>query len=123
MYRLKDNIEIYNACLDMYQTVEQEAAALFAPLEHVDVPKHFVPKSSRMKKPPSIMTSNVSGRRKKASWEVLTPMREKREQEWNSPRKKRLAAKKARNAVAENVSGALLEEETKKTEAPIVKMV
>jgi hypothetical protein len=109
----------------LYRTIEDEAEALFSPLEQLEIPKDFVPKSLKSKQSLSITTSNVTGRRQKASWEVLTPMREKRDKEWSSPRKERLAAKKAgASKLDADIGGAaLLETATSKKEAAVVKLV
>jgi hypothetical protein len=52
-------------------------------------------------------------------------MREKRDKEWSSPRKERLAAKKAgANKLDADIGGAaLLETATSKKEAAVVKLV
>ncbi|KAG7374342.1 hypothetical protein IV203_013437 [Nitzschia inconspicua] len=77
--------ETRKACLALYYTVEDEALALFEPLQQLSIPE--APKPAPVDAPV---------RTKKASWEVTTPMREKR-QEWTSPRKKRLAMGAAEN--------------------------
>jgi hypothetical protein len=124
-HNMKENSEVRKACLDLYRTIEDEAEALFSPLEQLEIPKDFVPKSLKSKQSLSITTSNVTGRRQKASWEVLTPMREKRDKEWSSPRKERLAAKKAgASKLDADIGGAaLLETATSKKEAAVVKLV
>ncbi|KAL3912235.1 MAG: hypothetical protein SGARI_001266, partial [Bacillariaceae sp.] len=118
-----ENSDIYKECRDWHRIVEDEALELFAPLEEVNIPKNWMPKSSRSKPSLSISTtSNPSGRRKKASWEVLTPMREQRAQQWSSPRKKRLAAVKAGPNAAANVKGVPLETESSEYNQAVVKL-
>ena len=66
-------------CLDLYKQIEGEALDLFEPLERIPLVKDFKAKH--------IETGNStrsSPRKQRAPWEILTPMRQKRE--WMSPR-------------------------------------
>ncbi len=68
--------------LDLYQRVEEEAMELFEPLQHIPLPELDDTTDDGM-----IYKGESLTDRKKASWEVMTPMREKRV--WISPRKNR----------------------------------
>jgi hypothetical protein len=72
--------ETRKVCLELYDTVEDEALMLFEPLQHLSIPEA----------PRGMKDDDGTLRQEKASWDVATPMRERR-QEWTSPRKNRLA--------------------------------
>ena len=74
--RLDD--QTYQVCLDLYEQIEGEALDLFEPLERIPQVKDFETKEE------TIIDTIGSPRKKRAPWEVLTPMRQKRE--WMSPR-------------------------------------
>ncbi len=69
--------QTYETCLDLYQRIEGEAVALFEPLERIPLAKDFVETTEEN-------TNPKTPRKKRAPWEILTPMRLKRE--WTSPR-------------------------------------
>lgn len=61
-------------CLDLYEQIEGEALDLFKPVERIPSVKNY-----KVKYNPT-----VSPRKQRAPWEILTPMRQKRQ--WTSPR-------------------------------------
>jgi len=65
-------------CLNLYERIEAEALDLFEPLERIPLAKGYEIKSKE--------NSNlvVSSRGMRAPWEIITPMRQKRQ--WTSPR-------------------------------------
>jgi hypothetical protein len=69
-------------CHVLYDTVEDEALALFEPLKHLSIPeaRHGMEDAS----------ADESMRQTNAYWEAATPMRERRK-EWISPRTRRYA--------------------------------
>ena len=66
-------------CLDLYEQIEGEALDLFEPLERIPLVEEYEAKSQSKQQRPS-----SSPRKKLAPWEILTPMRQKRQ--WTSPR-------------------------------------
>jgi hypothetical protein len=67
-------------CLDLYERIEGEALDLFEPLERIPLVKDF--KAEQHEEIGSPLAS--SNRKQRAPWEILTPMRQKRQ--WMSPR-------------------------------------
>ena len=66
-------------CLDLYKQIEGEALDLFEPLERIPLVKDF-----KVKHNETGNSTDSSPRKQRAPWEILTPMRSKRQ--WTSPR-------------------------------------
>ena len=65
-------------CLNLYERIEGEALDLFEPLEKIPLVKDYSIKCNANSSP------ILQRRDKRAPWEILTPMRQKRQ--WTSPR-------------------------------------
>ena len=87
-------------CLDLYEQIEGEALDLFEPLERIPLVKDFEAKEEKS-------TNNVLPRKKRAPWEILTPMRRKRE--WTSPRSRINRNRAARSSGTTTISNTFFE--------------
>jgi len=65
-------------CLDLYEQIEGEALDLFEPLKRIPLVMDFEANHKESN------ATNPLPRKKRAPWEILTPMRQKRQ--WTSPR-------------------------------------
>jgi len=74
-------------CLDLYAKVEAEALDIFEPLQNIPIPDSQIFGTTMVGQDRS--GGEKGYRQKKAPWEIVTPMREKRQ--WTSPREKRFA--------------------------------
>eukprot|EP00536_Pseudo-nitzschia_multiseries_P000691 jgi/Psemu1/233922/estExt_Genewise1.C_80180 len=74
-------------CLDLYQKIEGEALDLFEPLQRIPLVKNYIPKTNNNATATATATASNEAappRKQMAPWDILTPMRQKRQ--WISPR-------------------------------------